>query len=228
MSSRSKLRKIVTQLVTHYGRPKPPITSDPFELLLLENVAYLVTDERRAQAFKSLRVHAGTKPYEILAASNQALLEATRIGGMNPHQRASRLREIALTTMTEFGGDLQPVLKLPLAKAKKALQKFPSIGEPGAEKILLFTRSQPLLSLDSNALRVLLRLGFGEEKKNYTATYRSVQECIRDGLPDDYDWLISTYLLLREHGKQLCKIKRPSCDSCPVKNGCHYFAKTMH
>jgi hypothetical protein len=28
-----------------------------------------------------------------------------------------------------------------LSKAKKAFQKFPEIGEPGAEKILLFTRS---------------------------------------------------------------------------------------
>jgi adenine-specific DNA glycosylase len=51
------LHKIIAQLAAHYGNPKPPITTDPFELILLENVAYLVSDERREEAFKMLRQH---------------------------------------------------------------------------------------------------------------------------------------------------------------------------
>jgi len=70
---------------------------------------------------------------------------------MRAEERVSRLREIALIAMDEFDGDLKPVLKLLLAKAKQALRTFPGIGEPGAEKILMFTRSRPVLSLDSNA-----------------------------------------------------------------------------
>jgi endonuclease-3 len=217
------LQKIVARLAAHYGQPKPPITNDPFELLLLENVAYLVSDERREEAFNLLRKHAGTRPHEILAASHEQILQATKLGGMHPEQRVSRLREIALITMNEFGGDLRKALKLPLPKAKQALRKFPSIGEPSAEKVLLFTRSYPVLGLDSNGLRVLVRLGFGEEKKNYTATYRSVQEAIQGQLIEDYDWLISAHILLRQHGKELCKTSAPSCEECPVKKSCEYF-----
>ena len=117
----------------------------------------------------------------------------------------------------------QPTLTLPLPKAKQALRKFPGIGEPSAEKILLFTRSYPVLGLDSNGLRVLVRLGFGEEKKSYTATYRSVQEAIHSQLVEDYDWLISTHLLLRQHGKELCKTSPPVCEKCPVRKSCGYF-----
>jgi endonuclease III len=217
------LRKIVATLAAHYGKPKPPITTDPFELLLLENVAYLVSDERRAEAFQMLRTSAGTKPHDILAASQEDILQATKLGGMHPEQRVSRLREIALIAMNEFGGDLLPALKLPLPKAKQALRKFPSIGEPSAEKILLFTRSYAVLGLESNGLRVLLRLGFGEEKKNYTATYRSVQEALKDQLSGDYDWLISAHILLRQHGKELCKTNAPLCEKCPVRKSCAYF-----
>jgi endonuclease-3 len=219
----SNLQKIVSQLATHYGKPKAPITTDPFELILLENVAYLVTDDRRAEAFKILRKHAGTKPHEILSASDESILRATRLGGMHPEQRVSRLREIALIAMNEFGGDLRQALKLPLSKAKQALRKFSSIGEPSAEKILLFTRSYPVLGLDSNGLRVLVRLGFGAEKKNYTATYRAVQEAIRDQLKQDYGWLIGAHILLRQHGKELCKTNAPLCEKCPVKKSCAYF-----
>lgn len=217
------LQKLISMLAAHYGKPRPPITTDPFELILLENVAYLVSDERREEAFKTLRQHAGTKPHEILSASDESMLKATKLGGMHPEQRVNRLREIALIAMNEFGGDLTQAVKLPLPKAKQALRKFSSIGEPSAEKILLFTRSYPVLGLDSNGLRVLVRLGFGEEKKNYTATYRAVQEAIRDQLKQNYDWLISAHILLRQHGKELCKTNAPSCEKCPVKKRCAYF-----
>jgi endonuclease-3 len=223
MPATPDLKQIVARLSTRYGKPKPPITTDPFELVLLENIAYLVSDQRRAEAFKLLRTHPGTMPHEILAAAHERILEATKLGGMHPDQRVNRLREIALITINEFGGDLRQALKLPLPKAKQALKKFPSIGEPSAEKILLFTRSYPVLGLDSNGLRVLVRLGFGDEKKNYTATYRSVQESIQGQLTEDYDWLINAHILLRQHGKELCKTIAPECEKCPVRKSCAYF-----
>src|SRR6267143_4325676 len=116
MPAAPDLQKIVAQLAAHYGNPKPPITTDPFELILLENVAYLVSDERREEAFRVLRKHAGTKPHEILAAAPAELMRATSLGGMHPEQRVSRLREIALIAMGEFGGDLTQTLKLPFSK----------------------------------------------------------------------------------------------------------------
>jgi endonuclease-3 len=220
---RSKLQRIVSQLETHYGPPPPPITTDPFELVLLENIAYLVSDERREAAFAMLRKSTGTRPHEILAASRDDILRSTKLGGMHPEQRVNRLREIALIAMNEFGGELKSALKLPLPKAKLALRKFPGIGEPSAEKILLFTSSYPVFGLESNGLRVLLRLGFGQEKKNYSATYHAVQESIKEQLKEDFDWLINAHLLLRRHGKELCRTNGPLCEKCPVRKSCSYF-----
>jgi endonuclease III len=217
------LQKIVSQLSVQYGPARPPISTDPFELILFENVAYLVSDERREAAFNLLRKTIGTQPHELLAAPNDALLRVATLGGMQPETRAARLREIAMIAMDDFAGDLSSASKLPLPQARQALKKFPSIGDPGADKILLFARAYPVLGLDSNGLRVLLRLGFGEEKKNYSATYRSVQDAIRDQLAADYDWLISAHVLLRQHGKELCKTNRPLCEQCPVRKRCAYF-----
>jgi endonuclease III len=217
------LQKIISQLLAHYGPPRPPISTDPFELILFENIAYLVSDERREGAFNLLRQTIGTRPHELLAAPNEALLRVAKLGGAQPERRTARLREIALIAMDDFAGDLSSALELPLPKARQAFKKFPGIGDPGAEKILLFARAYPVLGLDSNGLRVLVRLGFGEEKKNYGATYRSVQDAIKDQLGADYDWLISTHVLLRQHGKELCKTNRPLCEQCPVRKSCAYF-----
>jgi endonuclease III len=223
-AGRSKLEKIVEQLARRFGPPQEPITSNPFELIVLESVAYLASDERREAAFNLLRKTVGVKPHKILAASNEELLHVTKQGGIGAEMRATRLREIALIATTEFGGDLRNALKLPLQKAKQALRKFPSIGEPGAEKILLFTRTEPVLALDSNGLRVLLRLGFGEEKKNYSASYASVRDATANEVVRDYNWLTRAHLLLREHGKVLCKTTKPKCEMCPVRGSCAYFA----
>jgi endonuclease III related protein len=223
MAAKRTLPEIIKQLTAHYGPPRAPATIDPFEMILLENVAYLVSDERRAEAFKLLTESVGTRPHEILAATKDKLLRVARLGGVQPERRAARLREQALIAMNEFGGDVTGALQLPLRKAKQALRKFAGIAEPGAEKILLFTHTYPVLALDSNGLRVLLRLGFGEEKKNYSASYRSVQEAISEQLVDDYDWLIGAHFLLRQHGKELCKTNRPMCEQCPVRKSCDYF-----
>jgi endonuclease III len=219
---RIPLSQVVQQLQTHYGLPKVPKLNGPWEMVLWENAAYLADDDRRQVAFQTLRAKVGTSPGKILSASNEALLEVTR-HGILADQFAKKLRQCAQLALEGFNGDLRPVLKLPFAKAKKALQKFPGIGGPGAEKILLFNRSYPVLPLESNGLRVLLRLGFGEEKKTYAATYRQVQQAVEQGLDKDYSWLIQAHLLLRQHGQELCKRTRPDCKKCPLAADCEFY-----
>jgi endonuclease III len=116
-------------------------------------------------------------------------------------------------------------MKLPFPKAKKALQTFPGIGESGAERILLFCHTHAVLALESNGLRVLLRLGFGEEKKSYSTTYRLVQKAVEEGLEKEYSWLIQAHLLLRHHGQELCKRTKPECKKCPLAADCEFFQR---
>jgi endonuclease-3 len=219
--TRISLPLVVEQLEAHYGKQKPPKLDGPWEMILWENVAYLANDERRQAAFQTLKKRIGTEPTQVLSASDKALLEVTRHGIM-ADQFTEKLRKCAKIALEEFDGDLRPVLKLPIPKARKALQGFPGIGEPGAEKILAFSRTYPVLALESNGLRVLLRLGFGEEKKSYSTTYRLVQKAAWEGLDKDYTWLIQAHLLLRRHGQELCRRSEPMCDKCPLAANCVY------
>ena len=178
--------KLVDKLQQHYGCPAPPPPStDPLELVIWENIAYLASDKRRAEAFATLKQTIGTRPEQILAAKHSALAASGK-AGILPDVSAEKLLSIAKIAFEEFDSDLRSVLKTPLPQAKKALKRFPSIGDPGAEKILLFTRSHPVMALDSNGLRVLCRVGFAEEQKGYSATYRLVQDAIHGQLPRDY------------------------------------------
>jgi endonuclease-3 len=217
--------KLVDKLKQHYGAPAPPPSTDPLELIIWENIAYLASDERRAAAFDALKRDIGTRPEQILAAQHAALAAIGK-AGILPDVSAEKLLAIAKIAY-KFDSDLCSVLKKPLPQAKKALKRFPSIGDPGAEKILLLTHSHPVMALDSNGLRVLCRVGFAEEPKNYSATYRLVQEAIHGQLPRDYDSLIWAHQLLRQHGQELCKRSKPRCTDCPVRNSCNYVQKVF-
>jgi endonuclease III len=213
--------KLVDKLQQHFGAPAPPPSTDPLELIIWENIAYLANDKRRAEAFAIFKRTIGTRPDQILAAQH-SVLAAIGKAGILPDVSAESLLTIAKIAYEEFDSDLRSALKKPLPQAKKALKRFPSIGDPGAEKILLFTRSYPVMALDSNGLRVLCRVGFAEEQKNYSATYRLVQDAINEQLPRDFDSLIRAHQLLRQHGQELCKRSKPRCAKCPLRDSCNY------
>lgn len=220
-----RLQAIIDTLKDFYGAPTPPRITDPFEMILHENVAYLVDDVSRDQAFDKLKKTIGTRPVDILSASPDALNQITSFGNINRQGQVAKLVKAAQLAMRDFKGDLAAALDLPVNKARELLKKFPGIGDPGAEKILLFNKKLPVLPLDSNGLRVLTRIGYGTEVASYAATYRAVRQAIDPELPQDYAWLIAAYQLLRTHGKALCKRTQPHCGRCPLAVGCSYPTK---
>lgn len=213
--------RLILSLEREQGTPVQPVAVGPFEMILWEIVGYLVDDEQRGVAFSALRDRVGLTPRTVAAAPMKTLSEITRLGGaMAADERAARLRTVAQMVLDEWHGDLAGVLKLPAQKAKKELMKFPSVGEPGAEKILLFSRALGVLALESNGLRVLVRLGFGEERKSYPATYRAVREAVIEELPEDCGLLAKAHLILREHGRTVCLRNEPVCRACVLKTDC--------
>jgi endonuclease III len=218
----SDLRKVIAGLKGHYGEPKLPGAKGPFELVLWENACYLLSDERRAAVFEALRAQVGLNAAAIWKADKAVLLPLATMGGMRPETRVFRWREIARITQDQFAGDLDGILKRPYADAKRALLQFPNIGEPGAEKILMFCGKAPGLPMEWNGLRVLARVGYGRSGKNYGAMYKSVQEAIAPELPRGAAAISRAHLLLREHGKKLCKNNGPLCHECPVAELCAF------
>jgi endonuclease-3 len=222
--TKSALARRLDALEKRYGRQAPPPTRDPFGLVLWENVAYLTSEEKRSQAFALLKKTVGLRPREVLAASDEKLWAVASLG-IQPELRVPTIKKCAEIAMKEFAGDVSGALALPQKEALKELRKFPSIGEPGAEKIALFTHTHPIFALDSNGLRTLLRLGYGEESKSYSASYKSVREATSKETVSDCDWLIRAHLLLKRHGQETCRRSSPECEICPVPNGCSFFEK---
>lgn len=214
------LKTVVARLDRVYGETEAPPSTDPFELVMWENVAYLVDDARRRAAFVQLRAAVGITPTAISGASDDALYAVAKLGGMHPERRVDTWR--ACATIALELGDLGLVARKSLKDALRAFQKFPSLGQPGAEKVLLFCGAHRVLPVDSNGLRVLVRLGIGQESKSYSTTYRSVREALGT-LTQDTSGLIHAHVQLRRHGQEMCRRTSPACEACPLRTDCGYY-----
>lgn len=212
------LKAAVTKLAPLYPVPKP--LSDPLAIMVWENVGYLIDDARRAELFAEFKKRIGLKAHEIANAPMTILTDIAKRGGMVPQKRAERLREIGALAIAECDGDIVGALRaLPTTKARSLLKKFPAIGDPGADRLMLFAGIAPLACVESNGLRALVRLGFCEERKSYSQTYKGAVAALGEGAPGA-DWLKRAYHVLREHGKTLCKRSAPICEPCPLDAAC--------
>jgi len=219
--SQSRLGRLVGALRAFHGEPSGPPVSDPYRLLLWEQVGYMADDQRRLDAYRALEMRVGVEPGKILAAPIATLRAIVRIGGgIAVDQRAERLRAVAERVATIWKGSLDAVTTLPLDAARRELKRYPSIGVPGAERILLLTGAHPVLGLDSNAVRVLVRLGYGSEDAQWAKTYRSAQSAAGAELPDQVATRRSAMLLLQEHGRRICRRNAPRCGDCPLAGDC--------
>jgi len=215
----ASLKTVVGRLAKLY-RPADPLT-DPLAILVWENIGYLIDDALRAELFAEFTKKIGLTAHRIANAPMPILSDIAKRGGMHPQKRAERLIDIGRLAIRECDGDIVGKLHaLPLPKARGLLKKFPSIGDPGADRILLFSGVAPQPCLESNGLRALVRLGFCAEGKSYAQTYKGAIAALTAEGSSDAEWLKRAYLVLREHGKSLCKRSAPLCEPCPLDAVC--------
>jgi endonuclease III len=171
-----------------------------------------------------LRREIGVAPGQLALVSKAKLAAALEAGGMVPALRAARLKEIAARVQREYAGDLLSALsRLSAAQVRKTLKTFPGIGNPGADRIVLFSRLTPLAAVPSACPHVLVRILEGPEGNKYVATYAAAQS-ILNALPTTFEARIRGYLLIERHGHDLCKRSKPLCERCPLQSRCA-FAK---
>ena len=231
-----KLLQILEILEKTYGPQKLAGPSDPYGMIVFLNCGYPASDGACAKGFAALQRAVGAEPEKLLAASQAKLAKLLRPSVIVPAVCAARLKDIAGRVKKELDRDLTSALKKRmedapggsvraehLKPAKKLLQEFPTIGEPSAEKILLFSRLAPVAAVPSAFVGVPIRLFVGEPGKNYAADYRTARGILDAELPQTFEARQRAYLLLKKHGQEICKRSKPKCEMCPLTAHCAYL-----
>ena len=220
-----RLADLLAKLESFHGRQEPSWPTDPYLFLVWWHCGYPASDTSCAKGWESLNRKVGVELEQILSASPAKLTSALQGSGMHPDLRAMRLKEIAARVQDEFAGDLRAALVGPAVRVRKTLKSFPGIGDPGADRILLFAGLAPVAAVPSNCTYVVDRLLRGRESENYVQSYREAQKPIEEEIPEKFDTRVRAYLLLKRHGQEICKRTNPKCAKCPVRSSCAFFAE---
>jgi endonuclease III len=200
----------LAKLQKQYGDVALPEPRRPFALIVWENCAYLVDDERRAQTFEALRAAIGIAPEQLLAAGPKNIEAAIRDGGMAPPRRAAKVFDCARIAIDLDKEDWTN---------RTVLKRFPGIADPGADRVLLLCGLGDAPTVDSNGLRVLERLHIVAPGQAYASAYRAGVRALA-GAGVGGQKAVEIYALLRAHGRDLCKRSRPRCGHCPLRRDC--------
>jgi hypothetical protein len=139
---RTRVARLLDALEARDGAPVPPPTRDPFELVVWETVAYLATDDARAEAFKALQRHVGTTPERLLAAKPATIKRAITPGGILPDLRVGKLLRAAGIALSL--GDLRERARCVLARPRASAAATPRTAAVSARAAALFRVSRGL------------------------------------------------------------------------------------
>ncbi len=202
---RERLLKVLEILKETYPQAKIALKfSNPLELLVATILSAQCTDERvnevTASLFKKYRT---AKDYA--EADLEELAEDIRPTGFY-QQKARYLKEAAKMIVEEFGGEVP--------RNMDDLLKLPGVARKTANIVLANAYGiVEGIPVDTHVRRLAQRLGFSNEKDP-----NKIEKDLMAIIPKE-DWGFVPYVF-QQHGRTICKAKKPLCHRCPVAHLC--------
>ena len=186
---------------------------DPASELVYTILSQHTSDINSERAFRALMATFGS--LEAIAAADVADIEdAIRSGGL-AKTKAPRIKAILNEVKRKVGSyDLSFLAEMPLEDAKAWLKELDGVGPKTAAIILCFSLGLPAMPVDTHIYRVAKRLGFFGPKVSAEQAHDILEPMV------DSEDVFAFHLYLINHGRQVCKARRPRCGDCVLAWGC--------
>ncbi|MGB9718703.1 MAG: endonuclease III domain-containing protein [Thermoproteota archaeon] len=194
----------------------PLLTSrSVFEMLVATVLSQNTSDKNTARTVRRLRETVGITPESISKAGLRELKTAIRSSGLY-NVKARVLKRLAGIVVENYGGDVEKVLEKPVEEARRELMSLPGVGPKTADVILLFAGGKHTFPIDTHVFRVSRRLGLIGLRDGYEEARVKLMEIFP---PGSY---LKAHLLLIEHGRRVCRARKPLCRGCVLLEYCSF------
>jgi A/G-specific adenine glycosylase len=185
-------------------------TRDPYRVLVSEFMLQqtqvsrvLAYYDRFVRRYPTVETLAGARPLAVREAWD----------GLGYYRRAANLHRLATEVVRRHGGAIP-------ADAE-ALRRLPGVGPYTAGAVAAFAFEQPVPAVDTNALRVLIRVFGCRTAKTARRTARLLQPKRGPSA-----WIFNQALM--ELGALVCTARAPKCGRCPVSAWCSWFRRSRN
>lgn len=190
-----------------YGTPNPRPRQPLLDVLVETILSQNTSDTNSRRAFLNLKNRYPDWD-SARRAGPLAIAGAIRSGGLSDI-KSRRIHQILSQLGRSIQGlSLQHLTRLNREDAYCSLMAMEGVGPKTAACTLLFGAGIPIFPVDTHIYRVSLRLGWAREGEGR----EGFQERFGREVPDDI--IYPLHINLIEHGRRVCRPRRPECGSC--------------
>jgi len=208
---RKKAVEIVKRLEKVYPDPRLELEFEtPFQLLVMAILAAQESDKVVNEVSKNL-FKKYKKPEDIAKAPLEEIEED--IKSINFYRRKAKLlRDCCRKLIELYSGEIPGEVE--------KLTKLPGVGRKTANMVIGGAFGLPAIIVDRHVHRVVERISLSKQKNP-----DKMEEELREMVPKEL-WTKFSLLLLN-HGKTVCKARKPECDKCVIKDLCEYYKEVV-
>lgn len=208
------IRKIDRRLLRCYGdREWSPRFGGLLDGLVHTILSQNTSDVNSHRAFSQLK-EAFPSWEDAAAAKTGEIEEAIRSGGIS-RVKAERIKYVLEMVRRDCGSySLECLGDMEAEQARNYLLDMPGVGRKTAAVLLLFQMGYPLFPVDTHVFRVGKRLGIIPPR----ASADRAHDIMDAAVPDDIKFRL--HIDLVEHGRAVCKARKPNCPGCCLNDIC--------
>lgn len=222
--SEEEARNTTDALRSMYNRPLSTVSHSKTQhrRSLLDNLVATVlsqatTNTNSSRAFRNLKA-TFPKWEQVIDAGPSEIERCIKCGGL-AEAKSKVIHQILLQLKEEQGScTLEFIRDMKNDEAKKKLCMFRGVGPKTASCVLMFGMRRGEFPVDTHIRRISARLGWTRPGSTAESTYDILNGC----LPDDIKY--DLHVLLIEHGREICKARRPQCGICSFQKTCPWAA----
>ncbi len=157
----------------------------------------------------------------VMDAPLDELIDTIRPAGL-ANQKAPRIQAILRRILDERGEfSIDFLNDLPIDEAKAWLTSLHGIGPKTAAIVLCFGFNRPAFPVDTHVHRVSQRIGFLPAGISADKAHPVMEALVP---PSDY---YAFHINLIQHGREICRARRPLCERCPLTELCDYYQRVI-
>ncbi len=208
MTEEQRIQEIIKRLQKEYSRARIALEyKDPFQLLVAVILSAQCTDKRVNMITPRLfERFPGVR--EMAEADVREIEEIIRSCGFF-RNKAKNIKAAASMILAKFGGrvpdNMEDIIRLPgVARKTGNVVLYNAYGVKAG------------IAVDTHVKRLARRLGLSSEKDPV-----KIERDLMEKIPKDL-WGEITYLLI-DHGRKVCKARKPDCENCILRDLCPYY-----
>lgn len=204
-----------------YGQRSWVSHRPPLDELILTILSQHTSDGNCARAFESLWGQFGS--WRAIADAPVAEITNAIASGGLARLKAPRIKAILQRIRQDSNAlSLDYLAEQPPEETRRWLIGLSGVGPKTAACVQLFSLGQPAMPVDTHVLRVSRRLGLVPP----TADVDETQHQLERLLASDRDRIYSFHLNLIDHGRAVCRVRRPHCEQCPLADCCDAYRRS--